>query len=306
MGSLKSVVYKGVVGTYKILPFKGFVCRAIKMMNIYNKKFYSDLNFNGKFKVNVGDKSFKMYHHGGKIENETFWNGLFVSWENDTGWIWQQLCKSADVVLDIGANTGIYSLVTKALNPKAKVFAFEPSINTFEKLSLNNKINNFDITCEQIALSNIDGEQIFYDTPNPNQTSASLSPDKLKNWEGYNGEMREYKVKTMTISNYIETNKITKIDLIKMDIEMHEPEAVEGLGKYLELFKPVVLIEVLSDKVANQLNSLIGEDYLRFHLKDNNTAEFVPKFKVVHGKWNYVFFHKDLEQKIRKETTLNW
>ena len=81
-------------------------------------------------------------------------------------------------IFDVGANTGIYSLVAKTLNKEAKVFAFEPSSKLSKSLNKNNQINNYDIICEKIALSNKSDHQIFYDTTYENQTSASLN---LKN-----------------------------------------------------------------------------------------------------------------------------
>lgn len=301
---MKSIIYKALRGTYRILPFKRMICLLLKKSKIPNNKFYKDFHFNGQFKVS-GKNTFELWHHGGSIENETFWKGLFVSWEKDTGWIWQELCVFSDTILDIGANTGIYSMVAKSINAKANVFAFEPSIHTYKKLQQNNDLNKFDVKCEQIALSNTNGEQVFFDSHDSNQTSASLSADMYKNRPEYNVDIYEYSVKTMTIADYIENNKISKIDLIKLDIEMHEPAAIEGLGKYLLEHKPIVVIEVLSEKVAEQLNQLIdNKEHVIFHLEDTNKAQLVEKFSYKPPLWNFLFFHKDLTEKIKEHTTL--
>jgi len=308
MGGFKRNMYSLLVRIFNIMPLKKAICILIRKTGIPNDKFYKDLKFKGRFKVKInGKRHFYLYHHGGTIENEIFWKGLFVTWENDTGWLWKQLCACSDVVFDIGANTGVYSLIAKSINPDVRIYAFEPAKKTITKLQLNNKINHFDIHCEEFALSNISGKQIFYDIKNQeNQTSASLSADKNKNWELFKGEIDEYDVKTMTVSDYIEMNNITKIDLVKMDIEMHEPEAIEGFGQYLNLYRPVVFIEVLTEKAAEKLNKLIGSDFIRIHLNDRDNADVFPEFKVVPGKWNYVFFHKDIQEKIQKHTTLKY
>ena len=57
-------------------------------------------------------------------------------------------------------------------------------------------------------MSNKKGIVTFYDVPETNQTSASLSPDKLKNSSSFTGEVLEYEVETMTISELIEERKI--------------------------------------------------------------------------------------------------
>jgi len=303
---MKTLIYQTLISIYKIVPGKKIICQLLKIARIPNSKFYKDLKFNGQFVVETSNEvTFKLWHHGGQIENETFWKGLFVSWESDTGWIWKELCQFSNTIFDVGANTGIYSMVAKTINPNSKVFAFEPSIHTYKKLLLNNKINNFDIKCEQIALSNYNGKQVFFDTPNSNQTSASLSPEKLKNWEGYSGEIFEYEVQTLTLADYIKNKSIENIDLIKMDIEMHEPEAISGLGAYLKEYKPIVVIEVLSDIIADKLNELINNDeHVIFHLQGDKKAQLVEKFSWTYPCWNYLFFHKDLIEKIKLHTTL--
>jgi FkbM family methyltransferase len=312
MSSITNALYKVVISAYKISPFKKQLCMLLRSFGLANTPLYKDLKFQGKFKVKLDDKrSFDLEHHGGTIENETFWKGLFKSWENDTGWIWMQLCPHSEVIFDIGANSGIYSLVAKTLNEKASVYAFEPSVNTFKHLERNNRINGLEIICERLAVSDANGDKNFYDFTEDSQTSASLSPDMAKNKDNtdhihYDGELLEYDVRTVTLSSFIQENNIKKIDLMKLDIEMHEPEAIIGLGEYLALYKPITVIEVLSDDVAERLNKLIGEDFIKINLISENHSELAKQFKGSSSNWNYLFFHKDQEARIKQITTLKW
>lgn len=307
MKKITRIIYQSVLLCYKFFPLKKYLCIFLRTVKVPHRLFYKDFKFRGTFDVKILDKKFKMIHHGGTIENETFWKGLFQTFENDTGWVWTELCDISNVIFDIGANTGIYSLVAKTINTDSKVYAFEPSKHTYIKLQQNNLINKFDIICEQIAISSFTGEQTLFDTPDHNQTSASLSPKKLKEWPGYSGDIVEYKVKTMTLSDYIEINNIKKIDLIKLDIEMHEPEAIKGLGKYLMAFKPIIIIEVLSQEVANELNSIIPLDNFDiFHLKEEKVAIKQKFFSVNPGLWNYIVIHKDLMNMVKQHTKGVW
>lgn len=287
------------------------ICEGIKKSRLPHDSFYKELKFDGKFKVKLAkNKAFYLIHYGGNLETEIFWKGAFTSWESDAGWLWMQLCECCDVIFDVGANKGIYSLVAKTINPNARVYAFEPSIYTFDKMLKNIEVNNFDICCEKLAISNRSGEQVFYDVPRKNQTTASLSPDKMKNFEGYKGEVIEYKVPTISLSQYIDENNIPAVDLIKIDIELHEPEAIEGLGEYLSTYKPIVFVEVLTEEIAVKLNELIDfDDFKLFHLKKAAKAEALSKFEtnekaLANFEWNYILFHKDLEEKVRNNTTL--
>ncbi len=307
MKKITKIIYQTILMGYNIFPFKKYLCVFLRKVKVPHRLFYKDFKFQGTFDVKIENKKFKIVHYGGTIENETFWNGLFNTWENDTGWLWIELCAISNVIFDIGANTGIYSLVAKTINTTSKVYSFEPSNHTYTKLQQNNLINKFDIKCEQLALSSSTGEQTFFDTPDHNQTSASLSPKKLKEWSGYEGDIVEYKVRTITLSDYIELNNINKIDLIKLDIEMHEPEAIKGLGKYLLIFKPIVIIEVLSQEVANKLNSIIPLDNFDiFHLREEKVAVKQDFFSVHPDLWNYVIFHKDLTEMVKRHTTGVW
>lgn len=293
---------------YKKLPesLKRKLCLFLKRTSIPNDRFYNRISFYGKFKVKIDNKrSFYMYHFGGLIENETFWKGLFKTWEVESGNTWMKLCKESQVIFDIGANTGIYSLVAKTLNPEAKIYAFEPSRHTFSKLNRNIELNQFDIVSSQMAISNISSTSIFYDIPNPNQTTASLSPFKTKLQKQYKGSNWEYEVKTISLSDYIEQNNIEKIDLIKLDIELHEAEAIEGLGTFLDKFKPVILVEVLNEKIASRLNDLFDLDnYLIYHLRKNGQHEKIKSFQFIKtnlalAEWNYLVFHKEAEERLQ-------
>ena len=269
---------------------------------------YKKLKFQGVFNALLPNgQKFKMYHYGGEIENETFWKGAFKTWESDNGWIWMELCEISEIIFDIGANTGIYGLSAKTVNSKANVVCFEPSIKTYEKLKKNIFLNSFEITAEKIAISNKCGNQIFYDFPWQNQTGASLSERKVKSVKN---QVIQYEVKTETLSSYIKRNQIKKLDLLKLDIEMHEAEAIEGFGEFLHLFKPVIIIEVLDPEVANKLNTLIDlKDFNLYHLGLNKTVVKMDKFKVYpnslsNGDWNYLVFHKSLDSKIKEKTSL--
>lgn len=280
-------------------------------LNLLSLSIRERVEHRGSFQVRVkGAKKFKVINYGGEIEREIFKNGLLSKWEKDVIWIWMDLCKISQVVFDIGANTGFYSLIAKSVNIQTEVYAFEPSPRTFEKLVRNVCLNKYNIKCERNAISNKSGKGIFYDTPDKNELAASLSPEKLKNAPWYKGSVLEYEVPTKRLSDYIEQNDVEKISLIKMDIEMHETEALEGMGEYLEIFHPIIIIEVLTEQMAEKLNSFFNlSDYRIFHLKKSRKAELTSKFKLFDSayetrEWNFLVFHKQIEEKVRKGTCL--
>ncbi len=298
---------------YKKLPpkYQKKLIYILDRLDILPFSIKKIVKYDGIFKVKVDPGvSFKMINCGGEIENQIFTKGLGKTWEKDVYWIYKELCQISDVLFDIGANTGIYSLIAKSINRDIQVFAFEPSARIFEKLKTNIELNGNGIVSEQLAISNKSGTSLFYDTPNEHETAASLSSKKLKDAYWYKGKVTEYEVPVIKLSDYIKKNDIKQIDLLKLDIEMHEVEALEGLGEYLEAFKPVMIIEVLNTQMTEKMNSFFNlEDFKIFHLKSSGKAEQVSKFKMFPlvyetHEWNYLVFHKNLQEKIRSETSL--
>lgn len=295
---LSSVVYQTVIRLYKLLPFKKEICLLLRAIN-FPKKFHKDLLFNSPFKVPVENSFFKISQLT-TIENDIFWNGLAI-YESETLWLWIILCKQVKVVFDVGANTGLYSLLAKTLNPTCNIYAFEPVKRTYELFQKNLKSNRFNIAVEMIALSNTDGEQTFYDTDLPDQQSASLSPNKLKNFNSYIGNIVEYKVQTIKLDSYIIEKNISRIDLMKIDVELHEPEVMEGFKEQIFHLMPDIIIEVLTQNVADQLNVFLKDsNYLIYHLSDKETMVLCDKISPVEHKWNFFLCKKETAQKLQQ------
>ena len=75
-----------------------------------------------------------------KFRAETFWTK-----EPETiHWINRNLSESTDIglLIDVGANIGIYSLYAATVNSSTSVFAIEPVPSTFRELNSNIKLNN--------------------------------------------------------------------------------------------------------------------------------------------------------------------
>ncbi len=285
-------MYQFIVKIYRCVPVKRALCMMLRETAFVEGESYKDFKFRGPFKIKDQQYQLKitMNHDEGTIANELFWKGLFNSWESETGWIWIEFAKVSKVVFDIGANVGIYSLVAKSVNSKAQVVAFEPSINTFKGLEKNIKLNKYDIIAEQVALSNTTGTEHFYDVVDRNQTSASLSPNMLSKREGYASIAKEYLVNTIELDKYIVENDIKNIDLIKIDVEMHEPNVLLGFREFIKIFNPIIIIEVLNQEIGKTLDNLIDTDqYIIGNLTGQNSIKLVDKLSNSDClSWNYV------------------
>ena len=260
---------------YKSIPFKRELFYGLKMIWRPNENIYKHLYFVGVIKVDVNkSKSFKVKHHGFQIENEIFWAGLTNGWEKESMKLWIKLCENSKIILDIGANTGIYSLVAKTINPLSKVYAFEPVKRVFTKLQQNISLNSFDILAFEKAVSNSNGTAVIYDT----DTEHTLSVTVNKNLSEPDAYVIETTIQTITLNSFIEEHNLPKIDLIKIDVETHEPEVIEGFSKYLAIYKPALLIEILNNEIGQKIEEMVkGLDYLYFNIDENKGIRQVDK-----------------------------
>ncbi len=184
-----------------------------------------------------------MQHYGYFIENELYWAGLYGGWEKVSLRLWSELAADIAIIFDIGANTGIYSLIAKTVNPASEVHAFEPLPAICTKLEHNCRMNDFDVRCNATALSDVSGDATVFIPPGHHVYSVTVNA----NHNPPDVPVREEQITTDTLSRYIANNHINRIDLMKIDVDWHEPEVLAGFGPYLQRFRPALLIEILDD-----------------------------------------------------------
>lgn len=293
---MKHFIFKIIILFWNIFPFKLQLSKLIKKNNWLKEKLYKDLRYTGIMTIQVDNQKLKLYNPGfTTIENEIYWKGLNEGWEKVSMKLWQILVKNSTTIIDIGANTGIYSFVASKLNPEATIFAFEPVHRTSEIFKKNLAINLASkIKLISKAVSNKNGTSIFYDLPTESQYSASLNENMLNNYS----DRISYDVDVITIDS-IEMFKNKKIDLIKLDVEMHEPEAIEGMIKIIERNKPSILIEILNDEIAERVEAQISNfDYLYFSIDEVNPPQRVEKLRKS-DHYNFLLCNIEIARKLK-------
>jgi len=281
---------------YNYIPFKKYFFIFLKMVYTPSERVYKHLHFKGFFKIKMkNDFTFKMYHAGYVEENEIFWNGIYNGWEKKSISLWIDLSKNANTIIDIGANTGLYSLVAKTINPTSNIFAFEPIEGVFSILEKNVRINKYNINCQKIALSNYNGIGKIY-LPKGKKFAYSVTVNKNTL---LNKEISEIEINVQKLETSIELLSIKNIDLIKLDVETHEVEVIEGMGNYLSKYKPAILIEILNDEIADKLNNIFKDlGYLYFNIDDKkNTVRRVEKI-TKSDYWNFLLCDENTARKI--------
>jgi len=225
---------------------------------------YKHLYFYGPFTVPVSARaSFVINHFGYQVENDLFWAGFGRGYERMELRLWRALMPYVEFVADVGANTGVYALAAAALNPRAKIVALEPVSRIYEKLVANLAHNSFNIGAMQIAASDTDGEAVLFDTDDEHNYSASLDATML---EG--AKTLRIPVRAARLDSLFDEIGWPRIDLLKIDVEKHEPAVLKGMRKRLAQDRPIILIEILNEEIGVAVASVVAEFDYRFFAID--------------------------------------
>jgi FkbM family methyltransferase len=111
-------------------------------------------------------------------------------------------------VLDIGANTGVFTLLAAAANPTSRVYAFEPlgtvrELNMWANIALNPGLASR-IVVEPFAPSRVNGSFPFFETINDRGFVPTTSSFELELAQQV-GEYREWTITTRTLDAWSET-----------------------------------------------------------------------------------------------------
>lgn len=159
------------------------------------------------------------------------------SYELEKQTIFSRKIQEGDVVFDVGANVGFYTLMAAQLvGPTGKVVAFEPVLRNLrylkEHLSLNGISN---VVVIDAAVSDSDGEVNF--DPSPNNSAGHFSSD---------GALR---VRTVRLDDVVFRDHLPPPDCIKIDVEGAELMVLLGAGQLIAQKKPLIFLATHSSRL---------------------------------------------------------
>jgi len=173
------------------------------------------------------------------------------------------------VFVDIGANSGYYSLLSAALGATA-VIAFEPAEGVANMLDANIKRSQLDkkIQVQRLALSNKSGiSQIYYPDASHGliETSASLNATFRPSHE------KVVDVAVDTLDGFL--GAVLKDDeklLLKIDVEGHDMAVLEGAQRIVSEKRPGIIVELLpAIELSPLIKFITDQAYVHFSLNNN-------------------------------------
>ncbi len=147
---------------------------------------------------------------------------------------------SGSVIYDIGACTGLYSVILARKVANSRVYAFEPNTTSFERLVKNIRLMNLQerIIPLQIALDESPGTRTFY-------VSSEKARSSLHEYNaGHNSSIVEsHTVDCHSIDDLVESGLCKSPDMIKIDAEGHEYPIIRGAKNLIMSKSPVIGFE---------------------------------------------------------------
>jgi FkbM family methyltransferase len=143
--------------------------------------------------------------------------------------------KNIDIIFDIGANHGKYiDAALKKSKPTTQIYAFEPSSHNIDILKSkypNAKINpntseTSSLNIFDFAISNKKGNSTLHSDKLGSGLASIIERDLSHFNMNHNNILQE--VKTITIDEIMKEYEINHIDILKMDIEGNELNALHG------------------------------------------------------------------------------
>ena len=171
------------------------------------------------------------------------------------------LARSSNIIIDIGANTGLFSILSAKANPNSRIYAIEPYITNYDRLLKNIQLNGFkNIESLNIALGDKVGT-VNFSIPEASSISDVTSVNGEFSKQIYPElKWKEVIVNVSTLDEL--SQKIGKrINLIKCDVETYEMNVFKGASQTLQNDKPTILFESFLDEERKIFFNNILRDY---------------------------------------------
>lgn len=189
-----------------------------------------------------------------------YWLG---SYEADKQKIFTSVIKPGDVVYDIGAHVGFYTLLAcNGTGKGGRVFSFEPFPQNIGYLKRHIALNRCNAVVIEKGVSNHSGRMRF--AVGGNTSMGAIGP---------HGTLE---IETIKLDDAILANTLPAPDVIKMDIEGEEYNALMGLRHTLKSHPPIILLATHSEQLKEQCLTLLRECHYHItHVGNPLEGEFL-------------------------------
>ena len=155
--------------------------------------------------------------------------------------------------VDVGAQIGYYSLkAAPVVGPRGHVIAVEPNPETVAKLENNIRASGAKvIAIAPVACSDAEAALDLLAAPAANTGETSLSK---VNASQAGAPVATYKVRARPLDDIVRESGVSRVDVIKIDVEGAEYLVLKGSQQTMAQYHPIVLVEMI-DHQLQQMGS---------------------------------------------------
>ncbi|MEO9503618.1 FkbM family methyltransferase [Nonlabens ulvanivorans] len=233
------------------------------------KKFWKENPLNGDISIEIdGFNEFKMKClNDDSVVKELYWT-KFNGWEKTSLTLWKNLLEkieSDSVILDVGAYSGIYSLIASSYENVKHIYAFDIQDNCINRLEENLQLNNIsNASIVKAACSNSEDiiEFYYYEEEGIMSSVAGIVPKKMNNLKT--------SVNSIVLDSWSISESLKNIRLIKMDVEGAEQKTLLGMRDILRKDKPDILIEINDFKDVKKVKNIFPTGYKLYDINEKS------------------------------------
>lgn len=186
--------------------------------------------------------------------------------------------NNQSVIVDIGANIGLFTLFAKSIAPNCQIYAFEPSKEVFKLLEKNANQFSSGIKLFNQGVSNSTGEKTFTYYPGYSVISGFhtdlhvdkaviLAGEKFKSNPASNeviasrfSQQMSYSCPVVSLNDIIQRENLKRIDFLKIDAEKSELLIVEALTSEDWIKIQQIVVEVHGTENYLKLSSILKNE----------------------------------------------
>jgi FkbM family methyltransferase len=200
--------------------------------------------------------------------------------------------------IDVGANVGLFTLkAAQIVGATGTVVAFEPGNAAFARLSEHVALNAYrQVHLMQDAVSDHEGTAVLHHVDLGHDPQAYSLLDDGSNMPGET-------VRLTTLDAMLHRLELSRVDVIKMDVEGVEPEVLAGATELLRRFHPIVIFEINHPISVTQGLHLRAYNHLRdagYAMWRMHRGQLLPVTTLPEGVGNLVAIHPDGVQPVLK------
>lgn len=213
-------------------------------------QFFRDRNLEARLVLDWFEGLRLTVHLGNDLSRQIFVGGCIDP--NEFAFLHKML-EPGITFLDAGANEGVYTVfAAQCVGHRGAVWAFEPSEREFKRLQQNVKLNRLkNVHPFPLALAEHEGqaELAVADAEHSGQnTLGKFAHDGVR-------VLRKEPVSVQVLDQVVEENGITRLDVMKLDVEGAEHRLLDGARRTLLRFRPVILFEASDTALRHQGSS---------------------------------------------------